>query len=353
MKHSFTKRTGIIPMLVVIVALGAALFLVAAGCGDSTPATTATAVAKLDRLTLVAPPGPMAIPMAYMVVNDRLAEVAEEAELLIWENADQLRAIVAGAQGEFITVPSNNAAIFYNKGLQLKLLDISVWNITYLVTSDPAASSFTDIQGQSLVVSLQGSVPDVMFQYLATKEGLDPATDFDLRYATDPTQAAQLLIAGEVENAVLSEALATSVLLQTKDREVPLHRALAFDEAWAAAAGEPAGEDSLQTPIAGVVATTTVMDKPDVVAAFEREYAAAVDWMLSDPEAAGQLVETELPQLGLKAAVLTASLKNITWQHTSAAEARASLESFYTALMELSPEVIGGKLPDDGFYYVP
>ena len=321
--------------------------------GTTTSETTPTTVTKVDKLTLVAPPGPMAIPMAYMVVNDKLADVAEETELVIWENADQLKAMVAGGQGDFVTVPSNSAAIFYNKGLELRLLDISVWNITYLVTSDPTAAGFADIEGQSLVVSLQGSVPDVMFQYLAAKEGLDPEEDFELRYATDPTQAAQLLVAGEVENAVLSEALATAVLLQTKDAETPLRKALAFDEAWTAAAGGSTAGESARTPIAGVVATASVMDNPDVIAAFEREYAAAIEWMLADPEAAGQLVETELPQLGLRAAVMTASLQSITWEHKSAAEAKASLEAFYTALMELSPEVIGGKLPDDAFYYAP
>ena len=172
------------------------------------PSTTTSApVAKLDKLTLVAPPGPMAIPMAYMAINDSLASVAEETEVVIWQNADQLRAMVAGEQGDFVTIPSNNSAIFYNKGLVLKALDISVWNITYLVSKDPSVDSFTDIKGQSLVVSFKGSVPDVMFQYIATKEGLDPATDFDLRYAADPTQAAQLLLSGQVDNAVLSEAL--------------------------------------------------------------------------------------------------------------------------------------------------
>jgi NitT/TauT family transport system substrate-binding protein len=99
------------------------------------------------------------------------------------------------------------------------------------------------------------------------------------------------------------------------------------------------------------VATASVMDKPEVIAAFEREYAAAVDWMLANPEEAGKLVEIQLPQLGLKAAVMTASMKGITWKYTPAAEARADLEAFFTALTELSPQVIGGKLPDDGFYY--
>jgi NitT/TauT family transport system substrate-binding protein len=314
--------------------------------------TTSGTSSKLDSLTLVAPPGPMAIPLAYMTVNDKLAEVAEQTELLIWENADQLKAMVAGEQGDFVTMPSNTSAIFYNKGLELQLLDISVWNITYLVTADSRAKSFTDIKGQSLVVSLQGSVPDVMFQYIATKEGLDPQKDFDLQYAVDPTQAAQLLLAGRVENAVLSEALATAAILQTQSTERPLYRAFAFDEAWVQATGGGSGGSAL-TPIAGTVATASVMDKPEVVAAFQREYEAALDWMLANPEEAGKLVETELPDLGLKASLMTSSLQNITWRFTPAAEARDSLEGFYTALSELSPEVVGGRLPDDGFYYTP
>lgn len=305
-----------------------------------------TVIDKVSKIVLVAPAGPMAIPLAYLVVNNRLAEVADETELAIWENADQLKARVAGGQGDFITMPSNNAAIFYNKGLKLKLLNIAVWNITYLVTRDPQADSFADIKGQSLVVSLKGSVPDVMFQFLAKKEGLDPAKDFALRYVSDPPQASQLLLAGEVDNAVLSEALATAVVLQSKSQERPLRKAFAFNEAWTKATS---GEE--ETPIAGTVVSGPLMDRDDVIQVFEREYQAALEWMLANPEEAGSLVENELPQLGLKAAVLTAAMKGITWKYRSAAEARPYLEQFYTRLAELSPQVIGGKLPDDGFYF--
>jgi len=282
-----------------------------------------------------------------MAFNDKLAGVADKTDLVIWENADQLKAYVAGGQGDFVTMPSNNAAIFYNKGLQLKLLDISVWNITYLITSDSRVASFADIKGQSLAVPFEGSVPDLMFQYIVKAEGLDPLKDFKVRYTADPTQAAQLLLSGQVQNAVLSEALATSVILQTKDTAKPLHRALAFDKAWGDASGGP------DSPIAGTVATASMLSRPDVIAVFEREYKAAVQWMTDHPEEAGQLVETQLPQLGLKAAVMTASLKNITWRYTTAMDARASLDQFYLDLSQLSPEVIGGKVPDDGFYFKP
>jgi NitT/TauT family transport system substrate-binding protein len=343
-----SKAVKAVVLATALAALAALAFSLVA-CGSSSPGTTTTA--KLDKLTLVAPPGPMAIPMAYIVANNRLADVANTTDVVIWETADQLKAILAGGQGDFVTVPSNNAATFYNKGVPIRLLDISVWNITYLMTSDPQAKSFADIKGQSLVIPFQGSVTDVMFQYLATKEGLDPAKDFDLRYATDPTEAAQLLLAGQVNNAVLSEPLATAVVLQSKDKPAPIGRAVAFDKAWVKTIADDAPADAVLTPIAGVVATSSVLDKPEVIAAFEREYAAAVDWLLANPDAAGQLLETQLPQLGVKAAVMTASLKNITWQHRTAQDAKPALQAFYTALMDLSPAVIGGKLPDDAFYY--
>ncbi len=339
-----------------LITLGAAVIVLVvalAACGSSTSSTDSTQTdtgTKVEKLTLVAPPGPMAIPMAYIAANDRLADVAEQTEVVIWENADQLKAMLAGGQGDFVTVPSNNAATFYNKGVQLRLLDISVWNITYLISSDAQAAGLADIQGQSLVVPFQGSAPDVMFQFLAAERDLDPVKDFELRYAADPTEASQLLLAGEVQNAVLSEPLATAVLLQSKDKPVPLRRVLSFDDAWSAATQ---AEESMAgvTPIAGVVATSTVLDNPELIAAFEREYAAAVEWLLANPEAAGELLETELPQLGVKAAVMTASLKNIKWQHQTAQEAKARLEAFYAALMGLSPAIIGGMLPDDDFYY--
>lgn len=314
----------------------------------TTTSTTATTPAeKVAKLTLVVPPGPLAVPAAYLAAENKLSAIAESVEVITWENTQQLQALVAGEQADFVTMPSNNAAIFYNRGLGIQLLDITIWNITYLVGTTEGVKSFTDIKGQTLTVPFQGSVPDLMFQVMAKKEGLDPATDFDLRYATDPTQAAQLLLSGQVENAVLSEALATSAIQQSQSTETKLYRNFSFDTQWADTLGASAG----RTPIAGTVATSRVLDKPELIAEFGKQYQAAVEWMLANPEEAGKIVEEKLPQLGLKAAILTASLQNITWEYVPALEAQADIQAFFTQLSELSPDVIGGKQPDDGFFY--
>lgn len=314
----------------------------------ATTAGTTTTAAKLPKLTLVAPPGPMAMPMAYLVANNSLAAVAEATELVIWENPEQLKAIVAGGQGHFVTVPSNNAAIFYNRGLPLKLLNISVWNITYLVSTNPEINSLTDLRGKDVIVSFQGSVPDVMFRSMLMKAGLDPAADVTIKYAADPTQAAQMLLAGQARIAVLSEAVTTSVILKTKDTPAPARRVLDFGSTWGSLFGA-----GYYTPIAGTCATSAVLDQPAVVAEFTAQYQKAVEWTAANPKEAGELIEKQLPQLGLSGALMAESSKNIMWNFVAASDARADLENFYTQLQTLSPEVVGGKLPDDGFYYKP
>jgi len=311
------------------------------GCGSGSAQSQ-----KLAKITLVAPPGPLAIPLAYMAANNKMAAVADKTEVVVWENTQQLQAMVAGGQGDFVTMPSNNAAIFYNKGVPLRLLDITVWNITYLVSSDANVKSFADIKGQSIAVPFEGSVPDLMFQYLAKKEGLDPQKDFKVLYASDPTQATQLLLASNVQNAVLSEPMPTAALLQATGAGKKVYRAFSFDKAWDQATGA-----SSPTPIAGTVATANVLDKPAVVAEFLKQYQAAVKWMLANPTQAGQLIQKTFPQLGLQAVPMTESLKNVTWKFTAAAQAKKDVNTFLGTLATLSPEVIGGKVPDAGFYY--
>ena len=310
------------------------------------PTTTAQSDDKLDRLVLVGPPGPMSIPLAYLVVNDKLADVADEVELVIWENQNQLRAIVVDEQGDFVTMPSNNAAIFYNTDLDVQLLDISVWNALFGVSANAEITSLADAAGHKVVVPFQGSMPDLLYQYIATAQGLDPVEDFELVYAPNPQQAAQMLMGGQVELAILPEPLTTSAILQTKDSAAPLYRVFDVGEEWSAVT-----DGETQSTIAGTVALPSVQNKPDVIAVFSQEYELAIEWMLENPAEAGQMAEENLPDLGFKAGPVSQALQNITWNYVPVAEARAEIEAFFTVLTTLSPDMIGGELPDDGFYY--
>ena len=72
--------------------------------------------------------------------------------------------------------------------------------------------------------------------------------------------------------------------------------------------------------------------------------------MLANPEEAGQEGAKVLAEQGFTAEVLTQSMQNIDWRFVAAQDARPDLEAFFGALAQVSPNFIGGKLPDGGFY---
>jgi NitT/TauT family transport system substrate-binding protein len=317
----------------------------AAPVNSSTPSSTTTvSAAKLPVIRLVGTIGPLSIPLAYMQQNNSLASISEKTDLAIWATPTQLQAIITGGQGDFISLPTNSAATFYNKGVELKLMDSSIWNILYLITADTSIKSVTDLKGKKVVVPYQGAVPDAMFRFICQKQGVEP--DIDIFYAPDPVQGSQLLLTGQEKFVLLSEPSATSVILKGQSSGNTFIRALNMQTEW-----KKATDGKSSTPVAGTVVLGNLKDRPDIVNTFNSEYQKAIRWMLANPVEAGNVGAKVLAEQGFTAAVLTESMKNIDWRYVSAANARTDLEAFFNALSQVTPNFIGGKLPDDGFYY--
>jgi NitT/TauT family transport system substrate-binding protein len=336
-----------------IVILFLASLILIPGCTISTPtgtsstSTTVTSVTlpKLENIRLVGTIGPLSIPLAYMSEQNSLASISQKTSLAIWANPTQLQAIISGGQGDFVALPTNSAAIFYNRGVPLQLLDCSIWNILYLITPDSGIRSFGDLKGKRIVVPYQGAIPDAMFRSVCQRQGINPDKDIELSYAADPIQASQLLLAGQEKYVLLSEPSATSVILKGKNSGLSFIRALNLKTEWEKANG---GQSS--TPVAGMVVLGELKNRPDIVNTFRVEYQKALQWMLANPVEAGNVGVRALAEQGFTAEVLTESMKNIEWRYASSKEARLDLESFFNALMQVSPNFTGGKIPDDGFY---
>jgi len=330
--------------LLKIAAVGLAALMViplAIGCSQSTPA-----VEKVAEVRLVGTIGPMVIPLAYMQENNRLASVAEKTTLTIWENTDQLKAIITGGQGDFVSLPSNAAATFYTKGIAMTLLNNSIWNILYVVSSDPAIKTVADLKGKEVIVPFQGAIPDAQFRFICSRQGVDPDKDLTIYYAPSPVQAAQLMLSGEKTISLLSEPSATTVIQKGQSMGLTFYRNLNVAEQWDIATG---GRE--KTPVAGTIALGSIRENRAVVDAFEEQYAAAVAWMIANPEAAGQLGARVLAAQGFTAAALTESIQYTAWEYVTAHDARSDLEHFFTQLMQYNAAYVGGKLPDGAFYY--
>jgi len=325
--------------LLSVILITAIVFL-PAGCSKEEP------VEKLAEIKLVGTIGPMVIPLAYMAETNALGSVAEKTSLTLWANPVQLQATIAGQQGDFVSLPVNSAATFYNKGIQLKLLDCSIWNILFLISTDPDIKSMEDLRGKRVVVPFQGASPDVIFRFNLEKNGLDPDKDLEIFYAPDPVQATQLFLSGQDNYVLLSEPSATTVMKKAAASGKTVYRNLDMNEIWTEATG-----GSSQTAMAGTIALGAMSENNAVIDVFLKEYEKAVHWMLNNPEEAGEVGARALIEQGFTADVLAESMTHIDWNFTPADEAYGIISGFLTALMEASPDFTGGTMPADTFYY--
>ncbi len=294
----------------------------------------------LPKLIIVGPPGPLSVPLAHMVEHNRLSGIAERVELIIFKSLDQLRAIVAGQQGDFVIMPSNVAAVFYNRGMDIQLLDISVWSALHIISSDHTVVAIEDLKGEKIAIPHRGGMPDILFSYISDRQGIDIARDLEIFYAANPEHAARLLLAGKVDHALLPEPLATTVLLKGEQRFL---RVINISTEWENVVG-----GGIRTPMAGTVALPSVQGNAAVIQEFQKQFKLSIAWMLENPDEAGILAERKL---GFNAKAVSKSIANITWDFVTASDARDDLEIFFGIMYAFSPESIGGRLPSDDFYH--
>lgn len=339
--HSLRRVLAALALLVVAVALAA--------CGSSNgdSGATATAPEKLDTLTLQGPETTLALSLPFLRVaeGDALARHAAKVAYEPWRNPDELRARLASGQADVSAVPTYVGANLYNRGLDVRLVNVLVWGLLYVVGPDGKAVDWPQLRGETVLVPFKGDMPDLVFRRLAAENGLDPAKDLDIRYVSAPPEAVQMLVGGQAPYAVLPEHIATVAIQQGATHGKPLARAMNLQEEWGAATG---GEPRF--PQAGILVSGELADDhPEVVAALQRDLAASVDWINGSPGEAAQLAAEGIA--GIQAPIAQQAIPNLNLRFATAADARPELEAFFTELAELSPEIIGGELPDDGFYY--
>lgn len=301
-------------------------------------------LAKEALLRLAGPAAVVSFPLLHMLDSGALAEYAERVELRLWQNPDQLRVLLANEEIDFTAAPSNLPALLANRGQPVRLLNISVWGILWLVSRDPEIKGFGDLAGKELVVPFQRDLPALLVNELLRAKGMRAGQDLRIRHVRDSLDAQTLLLAGQVDNVLLVEPAASLLLWRNRQQGgKPLYRVQSLESAWGEAfPGQP------ELPQAGLMASGPAANNSALSQAVERAYADSARWCSAEPAACAELVHRHLPHL--PTAALEESIRATRLHSRPAHEVREQLEALYRLLGEHNPQAIGGRLPVVGFY---
>ena len=312
------------------------------GCTQQSTTTTGT---SLNNLTVGGSPIVITILMAYLAKQSELLKEVEEINFRIWKTHDQLRADAVSGKLQVSATPTSLAANLYQKGAPVQLLNVLVWGVLYVLTTDKNINNWQDLKGKTVLIAFRGGLPGQLFSYLAKNNNLDPAQDIKIQYTTDFAQSVQLLLAGKGDVALLSEPAGSGAELRGKQQGLEVRRVLDLQQEWGKATG---GKPRI--PQAGTLALSSLINEhPDIIKTVQTELGAAVNWVKQNPDAAAEL---GAEYLGLKVPIIKQSLQYTPLEMVSAADAKEDLEFWFKRLMEQNPKFLGGNLPDAGFYYV-
>ncbi|MGF1642051.1 MAG: ABC transporter substrate-binding protein [Thiotrichales bacterium] len=310
-------------------------------------AGTASA-AKLPKLILAGPPASVSNPLIHMVESGALKDLAEQVEFVPWRDPDQLRVLAVDGKADFVAMPTNVAANLHNRGVPLKLLNVSTWGVLWMISREPDLKTLADFKGKEIAMPFRADMPDILFGLLAEKQGLDVKRDFKLRYVNNPIDAMQLLVMRRVDHALLAEPAVSMALRKTQSFPISviapdLHRSVDLQQEWGRLFQREA-----RIPQAGIVALGNARTDPALTERVMQAYAQSLQWCQANAQACGELVAKQIDLLTPEAVADSMAVSQL--KHVPIGEAAAELKVFFEQLDAKNPALLGGKLPDEGFY---
>ena len=235
------------------------------------------------------------------------------------------------------------------KSIDLKLLNVSTWGILGVVSRDKNLKNIEDFKNKEIIVPFRADMPDLIFQALIKKANLNIKKDFKLTYVATPIDAMQMLILRRADHALLAEPAISIALRKTGSFPVKLiapdlYRSVDLQKDWGRLF-----EVEPKIPQAGLAIIGETKGKEQLITKILEEYEKAINWYKSNQKDASELVVKTLPMLEVNG--LADSIDYIKFENINAQNSKKDLEFFFSVLLENDSKIIGGKLPDDNFYY--
>lgn len=260
----------------------------------------------------------------------------------LYTAGDEIVPLIAKGEVDIALIPTNLAATLYQKtegGVQV--LDVNAGNVLYVVSHDETLTDLSGLKGKTVYMTGKGTSPDWTLQYLLKKAGMSES-DLTIEFKSESTEVVSALAQDAEAVGVLPQPFATVAMMQ--DQEMSINFPL--ENAWKEYSPDGSG---IATGVT-VVRKAFAEEHPAAVAQFVLDHQASVQSAEEDPASAAALIE----EYGIvKAAVAQQVIENFNPMVATTGEAMQMWVSGYLEMLyEIAPDAVGGKLPDEGFYYL-
>ncbi len=322
-------------LTLILAVLSAPLF--SSGTQEST--AQKDSVAETEKIVIAAPRSPAALPALWLKDNKPF-ENFPDVEVELYQSMEAMMAMAQSEEVDFMLMPSNAAAILYNKGFNIKMLNVFQWGALFLSTTDPDCRGWKDLEGKELYVPAKGSVPDMTTQLFLKSYGLTIGKDLDVVYSNH-TEIAQLLSQGRISYAIDVEPFVTA------NREsVENYRIISeYSTDWE----QLAGKGFKMPGFCAAAKGGSIKKGNEYLELFNKGFSIAVNKITDNPQDSGTIANA---YFNANPALIAKAIEGFHFFFIQSSDIIPDVQKYFELLAAMKPAVIGGKIPENDFFHI-
>ncbi len=261
-------------------------------------------------------------------------------ELSMYTAADEIVPLLVKGEIDIALVPSNLAATLYQTTNQsISVININTTNVLTCVASAEAdIDDVADLAGKTVYMTGKGTTPEAAMRSLISMSGTE---DITLEFKSESAEVVAALATDPTAIAVLPQPFATVATMQNEGFAVQF----TLEDSW----GTYATDGSQIVTGVTIVSNAVLAERADDIDQYLLDAAASVALVNSADEAGLAIEALDIVAATVaQQAIPYCGISSITGD-----EMYTALSGYLTALYNFDADMIGGAMPDEGFYYLP
>ncbi|MBZ4684235.1 MAG: NitT/TauT family transport system substrate-binding protein [Fusobacteriaceae bacterium] len=293
---------------------------------------TTLSFANNDKIKVATLKGPTGMGMAKL-----MEDYSNDYDFSIYSAPDQLIAKIIKQEVDIAAVPANLASILYNKTKgNIKVAAINTLGILYIAENDDSINSISDLKNKTIYASGKGATPEFILNYFLEKNNLK---NVNVVYLLNHSDIASSLVAKKINVALIPEPFLT--IAQAKNSDIKV--AIDLNKEW-----EKMTNNSKLT-MGVIIINKSILNSKEKIDKFLNRYKNSIDFVNNNNDLASDLIEKH--GIFTNKNIIKKSIPNSNIVFIDMKDGQQYLDNFYKILFDFNPKLIGGKIPNEDFYY--
>lgn len=245
---------------------------------------------------------------------------------------NNMLSLIVKGQADIAAIPANMAAIIFNKQLDYKAVAVISETKLFIVSANNKIQTINDIKNKTIYCGTKLAAPDLMLQYLISKEKIQ---NVNINYSFSNPDLAKAVASKNVDIAILPEPFLSSAMLENKDVHIVVEMSKYVDN----------------YPVAILIAKGTFINhNKALLQDVLNEYKKSTEYILNNKNEIENLLSNS--SMIINAQSVNYGLNRMGLTFYDGGKMKFALNNYYNFLFNFDKKLIGNKIPSNDFYYI-